>query len=97
MLRTEVGRRPRDAALAREIGESREHSPVFRRFRDEQAVLEQAHATLLLGSPGPTAIPVYTAVPGLDSESAPHRLARAVAPSGEYDSSGAASSMRRWM
>ncbi|WP_316528243.1 helix-turn-helix domain-containing protein [Kitasatospora brasiliensis] len=98
LLRTEVGRRPRDATLAREIGELREHSPVFRRFWDEQVVLEQSHATLLLASPrigGPLrlsvsalhpadhpdlVIPVYTAVPGSDSESALHRLARAVAP-----------------
>ncbi|MBD0669319.1 helix-turn-helix domain-containing protein [Streptomyces sp. CBMA156] len=51
LLRTEVGRRPRDAALAREIAELREHSPQFRRLWGEHVVLEETHTTLLLASP----------------------------------------------
>ncbi|MFJ5234156.1 helix-turn-helix transcriptional regulator [Kitasatospora sp. NPDC088391] len=52
LLRTEVGRRPRDAAFTREIAELRECSPEFRQLWDEQVVLEQPHTTLLLASPG---------------------------------------------
>ncbi|KJS59496.1 helix-turn-helix transcriptional regulator [Streptomyces rubellomurinus] len=52
LLRTEVAKRPRDAVLAREISELREHSPEFRRLWGEQVVLEKGHTTTLLDCPG---------------------------------------------
>ncbi|MGA5820272.1 helix-turn-helix transcriptional regulator [Kitasatospora sp. NPDC094028] len=51
-LRSEVAKWPRDAALAREIRELREHSPEFRRLWGEQVVLENGHTTTLLACPG---------------------------------------------
>ncbi|MFJ9692437.1 helix-turn-helix domain-containing protein [Kitasatospora sp. NPDC101183] len=48
LLRSEAGRWPRDEALAGEIRELREHSPLFRRLWDEHLVHEQSHATLQL-------------------------------------------------
>ncbi|WP_031066490.1 helix-turn-helix domain-containing protein [Streptomyces sp. NRRL WC-3742] len=51
LLRSEVGKRPRDAALAQEIAELREHSPEFRRLWSEHVVQEDRHATLQLLCP----------------------------------------------
>ncbi|MFI6151135.1 helix-turn-helix domain-containing protein [Kitasatospora sp. NPDC051170] len=52
LLRSEVGKRPRDAALAREIAELREHSAEFSRLWSEHVVQEERHATLQLLCPG---------------------------------------------
>lgn len=47
-LRTETGKRPGDAQLAREIADLAEHSADFRRLWSQQHVLETTHATVVL-------------------------------------------------
>ncbi len=47
-LRTETGKRPRDAALAREIAHLADHSADFRRLWSQQHVLETTHSTVVL-------------------------------------------------
>ncbi|MDH6630693.1 transcriptional regulator with XRE-family HTH domain [Streptomyces sp. LBL] len=47
-LRTEIGKRPRDPELIREIDELAHHSEDFRRLWSEQHVLETTHSTVVL-------------------------------------------------